>query len=108
MRLSEGVDLFNSRDFYAAHEAWEADWLVTRDEFLRGLIQLAAAYHHVNRGTAGAGAVRLFDAALRRLSAFPPFHMGVDREAAVTAARSDREKLARGERVDDFPKLGRV
>ena len=50
------------------------------------MIQLAAAFHHVKRGT-HRGAARLFEAALRRLSAFPPGFSGIDRNAAEETAR---------------------
>jgi predicted metal-dependent hydrolase len=74
--------------------------------FLQGLIQLAAAYHHVQRGTFRGG-VRLFDAALEKLGAFPAGYAGVDREDAVAAAREHRQRIARGERIDteELPKL---
>lgn len=107
--ITEGVTLFNSRRFWHAHEAWEKPWLVAKGgekEFLQGLIQLAAAYHHVQRGTLR-GAVRLFDAALRRLAAFPDLHLGIDRSEVVRKAVEHREKIARGDGIDgsDFPKF---
>jgi predicted metal-dependent hydrolase len=108
--LSRGISLFNQQHFWHAHEAWEVLWLVARGDdktFLQGLIQLAAAYHHVQRGTYR-GAMRLFDAALRRLSPFPDGHFGIDREIVVQRAMEHREKIARGEHIDgnDFPKFG--
>ena len=107
--LAEGTALFNAGKFWHAHEAWEQLWLPARGaerEFLQGLIQLAAAYHHAGRGNAR-GAMRLFDAALRRLEPFAAGHDRIDRAAAVAAARRHRERVARGERVDpeEFPKL---
>ena len=108
--LLRGVALFNDGRFWDAHEAWEALWLAASGEekqFLQGLIQLAAAYHHVQRGTSPRGAVRLFDAALRRLAPFPPEHDGIDREEAVARAGRHREQIASGESTDEFfaPKL---
>ena len=106
-KLLEGVDLFNRKEFWHAHESWEELWLeagTDLHQYLQGLIQLAAAYHHVKRGTTR-GAVRLFDAALKRLEAFPPVHCGIDRGAAVAAALRDRERLARGQAAGDFPTL---
>jgi len=50
----EGIDHFNSRRFWEAHEAWETLWLEAEsdlDQYLQGLIQIAAAYHHIQRGT---------------------------------------------------------
>jgi hypothetical protein len=112
----EGVDHFNAREFWHAHESWETIWLEAEsdvEQFLQGLIQLAAAYHHVQRGTFR-GAVRLYDAALRRLSGFPPNFCMLDRTPAEEMARRHREWTASllehdtlDERLadDDYPKL---
>src|SRR6266496_3485324 len=87
----EGVDHFNSRRFWEAHEAWETLWLSAEsdlEQFLQGLIQVAAAYHHIQRGTYR-GAPRLFAAGLKRLEPFPMLYCGLDRtdvDAAVTRA----------------------
>lgn len=107
--LLAGVSLFNDQHFWHAHEAWEGPWLeVSGDakQFLQGLIQLAAAYHHVQRGTFRGG-VRLFDAALRRLAPFPDGYFDIDRSEVVKAAAAHREKIARGEQIvgTDFPKF---
>jgi len=112
----EGVDHFNAREFWDAHESWETLWLEADSDavqFLQGLIQIAAAYHHVQRGTFR-GAVRLFDAALRRLSAFPADFCNVDRAEAEEFSRRDRlwtaallERNELHERLgeNDYPKL---
>jgi uncharacterized protein len=107
--LARGVELFNAHRFWDAHEAWEELWLKSegdQKQFLQGLIQLAAAYHHVQRGTFRGG-VRLFDAALRRLEPFPPSHEGVERAEAVEAARRHRTRIAANVAVDagEYPKL---
>jgi predicted metal-dependent hydrolase len=105
-----GVAHFNAHEFWEAHESWETIWLAAEsdvEQFLQGMIQLAAAYHHVKRGT-HRGAVRLFDAALRRLSAFPQRWSGIDRAAAEEAARRHREVVAASEEkvsADEFPAL---
>src|SRR5258708_23808093 len=102
----EGLDRFNGRRFWDAHESWETIWLVAEsdvEQFLQGLIQLAAAYHHIQRGTLR-GAPRLFDAALRRLAAFPAGFSGLDRASAEEAARRHRPWVAAlGERDEDSP-----
>ena len=105
-KLLEGVNLFNEKEFWHAHESWEELWLeagTDLHQYLQGLIQLAAAYHHVKRGTFR-GAVRLFDAALRRLSAFPQRFCGIDRTAAEAAATRHREWIAA--RIDSDERLG--
>ncbi|HVR41288.1 MAG TPA: DUF309 domain-containing protein [Thermoanaerobaculia bacterium] len=107
--IERGVHLFNAHEFWHAHEAWEEVWLRSHGEekqFLQGLIQLAAAYHHIKRDTPR-GAGRLFDAALRRMSGTPDNFFGIDRREAVEAATRHREILARGGRVEieEAPKL---
>ncbi len=110
----EGIHHFNSREFWEAHESWETLWLVAESEieqFLQGLIQIAAAYHHVRRGTYR-GAARLFTAGLKRLEAFPLIFCGLDRTEVDSAARRDRGWLeATGGAPDEplgedkYPKL---
>jgi predicted metal-dependent hydrolase len=107
--IEKGVTLFNDREFWHAHEAWEEIWLKATGQekvFLQGLIQLAAAYHHVQRGTFRGG-VRLFDAALRKLEPFAAGYLGIERAEAVTAAIEHRQKIANKKNIDagEFPKL---
>jgi predicted metal-dependent hydrolase len=108
-----GVEHFNALEFWEAHEAWEELWLAAEsdlDQFLQGLIQVAAAYHHLKRGTFRGG-VRLFDAGLARLANFPDPWCGIDRSAVEHAAREHRHwasaRLESTERLaaDAYPKL---
>ena len=112
----EGLAHFNAREFWDAHESWETIWLEAESDvhvFLQGLIQLAAAYHHVQRGTYPGG-LRLFDAALKKLETFPKRWCGIDRTSLELAARRHREWVAdvlardaRSERLDanEFPQI---
>lgn len=110
-----GIAHFNAGEFWHAHEAWEELWLESESrlvEFLQGLIQLAAAYHHAKRGTLR-GAVRLFDASLAKLDAFPAGYCHVDRAPAVALALRHRDwaakQVASGEMQslprEEFPSL---
>src|SRR2546430_16686797 len=90
----EGLAHFNNAEFWEAHESWEALWLVAEsdvEQFLEGLIQIAAAYHHVRRGTLR-GAPRLFEARLRRLEPVSAAVCGVDLAEVAAAAGWDRAK----------------
>lgn len=53
-----GIDLYNSGEFHAAHDAWEERWMgpVATDEklFLQAMIQSAVAFHHLQIGRPGA------------------------------------------------------
>ena len=71
--LAEGLRLYNSREFFTAHEAWESVWLKAPEPektFLQGLIQVTAAFHHWQRGNR-LGTFLLLQAALRRLEKYP-------------------------------------
>jgi uncharacterized protein len=108
-QIVEGIELFNAGEFWHAHESWEQIWLGAQGEdkrFLQGLIQLAAAYHHVRRGTLR-GAGRLFAAAQTKLTPFPAGYLGVDREEAVTASFVHHARVVRGDGIDasEYPKL---
>jgi len=58
MEYLAGIDLFNAREFYAAHDAWEERWLGAAGPaeklFLQGLIQSAVAFYHLETGRRGA------------------------------------------------------
>ena len=71
--LHEGLRCFHSGAFFEAHEHWESVWLTAQEPektFLQALIQVAAAFHHFQRGNY-AGTISLLQSALRRLDAYP-------------------------------------
>ncbi len=53
-----GIDLYNAREFHAAHDAWEDRWIgeagPAEKLFLQALIQSAVAFHHLEIGRPGA------------------------------------------------------
>ncbi len=107
--VAEGIALFNAQKFWHAHEAWEELWLAASGDekiFLQGLIQFAAAYHHVQRGTFR-GAIRLFDGALSKVATVPVHFLGVDCTDVVATAQKHRASLAKGEHIDggELPKF---
>jgi hypothetical protein len=79
-RLIEGIELFNHRQFFAAHDTLERLWLETHDasrRFYQGLIQAAVAFHHWSQGNLP-GAVSLYRSSRDRLRPYEPEHLGVD------------------------------
>ena len=47
--FNKGIEAFNNRQFYNAHEYWEELWLdykLNDARFIQGLIQLAVSYFH--------------------------------------------------------------
>jgi hypothetical protein len=75
-----GVKLFNEGNFWHAHEAWELVWGRHEEDerlFFQGLIQLAAAYHHLVTKRQAAGARKNFEKAREKLEVFQPRYLGV-------------------------------
>ena len=78
--LAEGVRCYRNREFWVAHEHWESVWLRLEEPektFLQALIQVTAAFHHLQTGNI-VGAVSLLRKALRRLGPYPAKFGGVD------------------------------
>ncbi len=77
--LAEGLRLYEAGEFFTAHEAWESVWLGSPEPektFLQGLIQVTAAFHHLQRNNP-LGAMLLLQAALRRLDPYPAGFGGI-------------------------------
>jgi hypothetical protein len=71
-----GIDLFNAREFHAAHDVWEERWLETAGQeklFLQAMIQSAVAFYLIELGRLGA-ARRLYLAAKEKFG-----WLGVDK-----------------------------
>ena len=50
--LAEGLQCYESGEFFLAHEHWEGVWLNCEEPektFLQALIQITAAFHHLQR-----------------------------------------------------------
>lgn len=97
--LEQGLRLYRARQFFAAHEAWETAWLCAPEPektFLQALIQVTAAFHHLQRGNL-LGARRLLEAALRRLAPYPEYFGGLLPAALRDEIRERLRRLDSGE-----------
>ena len=93
--LHEGVRCFRSGLFFEAHEHWESVWLAAEEPektFLQGLIQVAASFHHWQRGNC-VGTASLLRSALRRLDLYPEVFSGLMVAPLRTAIRLWLEAL---------------
>jgi predicted metal-dependent hydrolase len=67
--LADGLSCYGKTEFFEAHEHWESAWLQLEEpekSFLQALIQITAAFHHLQAGNK-VGAASLLRRALRRL-----------------------------------------
>ncbi|MDX1534206.1 MAG: DUF309 domain-containing protein [Thermoplasmata archaeon] len=78
--LREGAELYNRGHFFETHEVLEDVWLLEEGEdkpFLQGLIKIAAAFVHYQKGTYQ-GMWDLLQAGLQTLEPYRPAHRGVE------------------------------
>lgn len=105
--LAEGLNHYHAGQFFAAHESWESVWLVAQEPekmFLQALIQVAAAFHHLQRDNS-LGASRLLERALVRLDRYPATFCSI----SVTELCDDIREWQRALNSDaPRPQLGSV
>lgn len=94
-RFTEGLRLFDSGQFFEAHEEWEDLWRdMEKDnpyrDFVRGLIMVAAAYHKFFVHENPRGATGLFRKAFDRLDRYD---IPQELRGRVEKARSFYRKL---------------
>ena len=102
--LQKGILCFNREQFFESHEVLEEAWLDASGEqktFLQGLIQVAAAFHHLRRGN-HIGAGRLLTAGIEKLSAFAPRAAGLDITGLLENLGPLRKKIIAGEVPPDW------
>src|SRR5216684_5798338 len=97
--LAEGLRLYEAGEFFTAHEVWESVWLGSPEPektFLQGLIQVTAAFHHLQRDNR-LGTVLLLQAALRRLDLYPASFGGISVAVLCGDIRERLRMLEAGE-----------
>lgn len=105
-KLAEGLRCYRARKFFEAHEAWESVWLSAPEPektFLQGLIQVTAAFHHLQRKNP-LGAKLLLEAALRRLERYPVCFGGLPAASLCNQIRERLQALRAG--ADNLEPVG--
>jgi predicted metal-dependent hydrolase len=78
--LADGLRCYRNQEFFLAHEHWESVWLKCQEpekSFLQALIQMTAAFHHLQRNNPG-GTASLLGRALQRLEPYPALFESVE------------------------------
>ncbi|ERH09835.1 MAG: hypothetical protein J07HX64_01597 [halophilic archaeon J07HX64] len=100
--LRAGIAIYNTGEYHAAHDAWEAHWLdldsgADDEQFLHGLIQFTATVYHASNGN-WSGATGLADSAGEYLAGLPSRYRGVnltDLRAELATLAEDPEAVER-------------
>ena len=107
--FARGMRQFNAREFWHAHESWEAIWLRASQQektFLQGLIQISAAFYHHRRGNR-IGTRSLLRRGLEKVEKFHQNHRGLCLEELRRAVREWPAGLDLGETLAGkrYPRL---
>ncbi|MBZ5599857.1 MAG: DUF309 domain-containing protein [Acidobacteriia bacterium] len=102
-----GVDLFNSAEFFDAHEVLEDVWRAAppaERKFLQGLIQVAVALHHHTRGNL-VGARSLLQRAAKNLAGYPENFAGIQLRDLLGSLADWERALAEGKPAPPLPRF---
>ena len=101
----QGIEHFNTCDFYESHEVWEELWTEYRGparRFYQGMIQAAVALHHFGNGNIR-GAKKVYQSSRQYLEPYRPTYLGLDLDAFLAQYETCfAEVLASSE---EFPEL---
>jgi predicted metal-dependent hydrolase len=107
MALARGIELIRSGEYFEAHEELEDEWRVApgdERDFLQGLVHVAVAWYHAERGN-HPGCERQLAKANSRLDGYRPHHRGVDVDSLLAEVEDARRLLERGDLTLPRPRL---
>jgi uncharacterized protein len=107
MGLSAGLALIRSGAYFEAHEELEDEWREAPEaerDFLQGLVHVAVAWLHAERGNRN-GCERQLEKAARRLGPYAPAHRGVDVATVLEDVERTRRVVASGSLNLERPRL---
>ncbi len=97
-RAVEGIELYNRKLFYEAHEALEDAWRADHGKIrtlYQGILQVGVGYHHLEKGNA-TGARKMFIRAWKLLSNWEGESLPYNLDGFISRAK-ELNKIAREE-----------
>jgi predicted metal-dependent hydrolase len=98
MGLEEGLELIRRGAYFEAHEELEDEWReapAAERDFLQGLVHVAVAWLHAERGNRN-GCERQLAKAERRLASYRPSHRNVAVEVVLADVAAGRRVVESG------------
>ena len=95
--VREGIELFNQRRYFEAHEVIEHEWHAERGPIRRlyqGILQIGIGFYHALNGN-HKGAVLLLTGGIDKTSGFTPEALGIDTGSLVDEAIACLEEIER-------------
>jgi hypothetical protein len=104
--LAQAIEEFNTNRFFECHETLEDIWRAERRplrQFYKGVIQVAAGFHHLGRNN-WKGTVNKLESGTHYLEPFRPRYLGVDVQRLIDEARGCRSTIVElgRERISEF------
>ena len=102
--FTKGINSFNDKRYYDAHESWEelwSDYRLKDDIFIQGLIQLSVAFFHITNLNVK-GSRNLFKKCLPKLKKFPSNHRNINLSEVIKCAENSKKKVNSIESVSEF------
>lgn len=100
----DGINYFNDKNFYDAHEIWEELWneYKLKDAiFIQGLIQISVAYFHITNSNLR-GSRSLFKKSLPKLKKFPSNHRSLNLFEIINYVEESEKKVNCIDNVNQF------
>jgi predicted metal-dependent hydrolase len=108
--FDRGLCLFNSAEFYDAHEVWEDVWRPlppsAEKKFLQGLIQIAVGLHHHSTGNT-VGALSLLKRGTHNLRHSRTDALRIDVDEFLLEVEGWGEALKSRTPLPSFPKIAK-
>ena len=102
--FNKGLEAYNERKFYEAHEYWEdlwSDYVLPDAKFIQALIQLSVGYFHITNSNKR-GAINLLNKSLNKFKLFKGVQRRID-VLSITANINDiLSHLNYIDKVEDF------
>lgn len=87
----KGIDLYNQKEFYEAHDLLELAWMKTDSperDLYQGILQIGLAYYQISQGNFR-GAIKMFKRGQRNLNPLEKTLLGVD----ITTLQADAQRV---------------
>ncbi|MEW6196151.1 MAG: DUF309 domain-containing protein [Bacteroidota bacterium] len=95
--ILQGIELFNSADFYSAHDFFEELWFESDSNdrlFLQGMVQVSVGCYHLISGNYK-GALSQLTKSKEKLSKYPPVFYGIDLKKLINQIELLVEEITR-------------
>ena len=102
--FNKGLEAYNERKFYDAHEYWEdlwSDYVLPDAKFIQALIQLSVGYFHITNNNKN-GAVGLLNKCLPKFELYIPNQRKIDVLEIITIAQNALSCVKSIDKMSEF------